>query len=286
MIIQDFIPPLRLQSLIKCFRIVHFQFDPSQPVPSKAYPPKPEQVIHFLLKDPLRIEQSDGTCFISPAIMFSGQQTRLVNQYTSADFMDVQIVFTSTAVHQLTGISAQLLSNCFIDATALFPATTVTLDQLRTSRNYDDLIKTLEQYCEELLKHTRAEHRLFNAVCEQMITMHGNVSIDWLASEACYSLKQFQRIFNVQIGVNPKTYARILRLNRAFNIRNCFPKRTWTGIASTCGFQDYQHLAKDYKEFTGYSPVELHLQEKRSPENVLGIANSLYRNRAGFASDL
>ena len=65
----------------------------------------------------------------------------------------------------------------------------------------------------------------------------------------------------------------------AYFCRNIYPERDWLQIAVDCGYYDYQHLAKDYKDFTGLTPVELHILESKSPENVLGLASEIYRSR-------
>lgn len=106
-----------------------------------------------------------------------------------------------------------------------------------------------------------------------------NSSIDWLAKESCLCTKQFERKFIQRAGVNPKTYARIIRFNRAYNLRNRHSDKEWLSIAVASGYFDYQHLAKDYKDFTGFTPPEFHLLESNSPENVLGLTKSLYHTR-------
>lgn len=106
-----------------------------------------------------------------------------------------------------------------------------------------------------------------------------NVPLDWLARESCLCTKQFKRKFNERIGVNPKTYARIIRFNKAFNTKNAHPNWDWLKIAIQCNYSDYQHLSKDYKEFAGLTPPELHLLECNSPENVLGLTKDLYNSR-------
>ena len=280
MLLQDFLPSPVLRSYVKCYRILHFCFDPQQPVPYKLYPPKPEQTIHFFLKEPFLIgTKSQGTVH-PPSILFKAQQTSLVNQLTQHDYIDVQIVFQPTAVFQLTGIPATELTNQLLDATLIFsPGIQSTFSQLQEAKEYVDLIRIAEVFISNLVQKAKKKTLLVDAACEQMVSHHGNVTMDWLAKQACYSMKQFKRQFAERVGLNPKTYAKILRLNRAYNIRNCLPYKSWEAIAVQCGYTDYQHLTKDYKEFNGLTPAELHSLENRSPESVLGLAKHIYRSR-------
>lgn len=250
MLLQDFLPSPALRPYIKCFRILDFCFDPLQPVPCKAYPPKPEQTLHFFLKEPFRIETKNQGTLYPPSILFKAQQTLLIHQFPCHDFIDVQIVFQPTAVFRLTGIPATELTNQFLDATLIFPTNIQsTFYQLQEAKEYMELIRVAEVFTFDLIRKTKEKTLLLDAACEQMGNHHGNVYMDWLAKQACYSIKQFKRKFAERVGLNPKTYARILRMNRAYDIRNCFPDKSWNSIAARCGYTDYQHLAKDYKEF-------------------------------------
>jgi hypothetical protein len=73
---------------------------------------------------------------------------------------------------------------------------------------------------------------------------------------------------------------RIIRFNKAVNIKNAYPHRDWLDIAFECGYVDYQHLVKDYKDFTNNTPNVFHLIESKSPESRLGLASEIYRHRA------
>lgn len=280
MLLQDFLPATALRNFIKCYRIVDLCFDPTQAVPFKAYPPKPEQLIQFTLRGSLRFESQAGVQVVAPDILFKGQQTSLVNQFIGHQFTGVQIVFEPTAVFQITGIPATALTNQFLDATLLFStALHTTRTALLAAANYPEMLRAVEALSFELVRKARAKWLLLDAACRQMSVQHGNVSIDWLAAQSCYSNRQFSRKFTERAGVCPKTYARLLRLNRAYNMRNCFPGKSWVEIAAHCGYTDYQHLAKDYKAFNWCTPMALQVLDQQSPEQVLGLTGSVYRSR-------
>jgi AraC-like DNA-binding protein len=287
MILQDFLPSASLRGFVKCYRIVHFCFDNNQKVPTKAYPPKPEQTLHFFLKEPFVVETAQGGELKPPSILFTAQQSSLVRHIIQQDFWDVQIVFQPTAVYQLTGIPANEVVNRFLDATAIFSKNIKsTFSQLQEASGYAELINIAEAFTLYLVRNARKEPLLLDDACKYMVHQQGNISLEWLAKESCYCTKQFKRKFAERVGLNPKTYTRILRLNRAYNVRNCFPDKEWSLIAAQCGYVDYQHLTKDYKDFTGLTPRELHLLESQSPENFLGIAKPLYRSRYIVPGDL
>lgn len=281
MLIGDFLPASPLKEFVQCYRIVHFEFDKAEHIPFKAYPPKPEQCLHFFPRDPFAIENENNKKDIQPPILLSGQQTSLVKQFNGNNFLDVQIVFQPTAVFRLTGIPAQELTNQFIDAGLIFSHDIKhAFEQLQQTTAYDQMLQTAENFIKSLIHHVRKDFHILDAVSKQMKGSAEAVSMDVLAKQSYLCTKQFKRKFQERIGVNPKTYSRIIRFNKAYNLRNC--TKDWDFIVSKCGYTDYQHLSKDYKDFTGLTPNELHFFESQSPERVLQLTEMLYKTRGTY----
>lgn len=80
-----------------------------------------------------------------------------------------------------------------------------------------------------------------NAI-ELITPTKGNVSIDFLASNACLSRKQFERKFLSYIGISPKQFLKIIRFQNAiyFNQTTSFNKLT--ELAYKVGYYDQSHL--------------------------------------------
>jgi AraC-like DNA-binding protein len=280
MLIGDFIPVPSVSEFVQFYRIVHFEFDKSESVPFKAYPPKPEQVLHFFLRDPVAIENTDKEIFNQPPVLFIGQSTSLVKLINGNNLLDVQIVFQPTAVFRLTSIPAYELTNQYLDGTHIFKKSIqCTFEQLQLAKTYKELIQIVNNFVLDLIYQACAEVLPIDFTSRQMIKSGGNVSVDSLAKKSYLCTRQFRRKFYEGAGVNPKTYLRIIHFNKAYNFKNWYSNNDWSSIATECGYSDYQHLSKDYQELTGLTPPQLHLQESNSPENVLGLAKKLYHNR-------
>ncbi len=67
MLLRDFLPASSLREFVQCYRIVHLNFDNFNNIPFKAYPPKPEQCLHFFLRDFLAIQKSGDKKEMQPA---------------------------------------------------------------------------------------------------------------------------------------------------------------------------------------------------------------------------
>ncbi len=98
--------------------------------------------------------------------------------------------------------------------------------------------------------------RLSAAIRHINLTPHLNVCK--LADKACLSTKQFTRIFEDYVGTSPKDFLRIVRVQRALYLLQGDPqyKYNLAQVAYRCGFADQSHMIREFKLFTGYTPLE------------------------------
>jgi len=86
-----------------------------------------------------------------------------------------------------------------------------------------------------------------------------------LASRACLSIRQFERVFKQRIGLPPKHFSRLVRFAHAWTIKEQQPDISWTKIAYECGYFDQMHLIRDFQEFAGVNPSSIELEISNSP---------------------
>lgn len=195
MLIRDFSPGVAVSEFVQFYRIVHFEFDPLENIPIKAYPPKPEQCLHFFLRDPLTFG-INGNTFKQPSIFLSGQRTSLVKHFNGSNLLNVQIVFQPTAVFRLTGTPAYQLTDQNIDARLIFSKSIQTVfEQLQAAKNYGEMLNIVEQFMYHQVSYVRRDVLPLDIISRQMIQQGGNVSMDRLAKASCLCTKQFRRNF-------------------------------------------------------------------------------------------
>lgn len=81
-------------------------------------------------------------------------------------------------------------------------------------------------------------------------------NIKGLADIACLSEKQFCRVFSEHIGITPKDFLRIIRLQRTLSVLQHNPGIGFAQLSYECGFTDQSHMIKEFKLFSGYTPKE------------------------------
>lgn len=88
------------------------------------------------------------------------------------------------------------------------------------------------------------------------INLDPYMDVGQLANAACLSTKQLTRIFAEYIGASPKEFLRIIRIQRALFLLQQNPQYNFAQVAYGCGFADQSHMIREFKLFTGYTPLE------------------------------
>jgi len=280
--IKDILPSNPLSAYIKCFRIVHILPTTNIDSFSKFYVPKPEMVLHTIVKGIHKIKPSiESSLDLSYDCFVSGQQTQPFIFSCYGELYNFQIVFRPTAFYKLTGIPTCELSNKFIDAHLIFgKSIEYYTEQLGYAQSSEEMVKIAETFIGQLILKSKIGLLSIDEIFSKRLTDIANITVNKLAQENNLCEKQFKRNFIEKIGINPKMYLNIVRFHKAYNMKNANPNWDWLKIAVESGYYDYQHLAKDYLYFTNYTPVQYHLQiEPTSPEMLLGVAQQLYIHR-------
>lgn len=90
---------------------------------------------------------------------------------------------------------------------------------------------------------------------DQLMQNNGLVSIEALSNQINVSRRSLERHFEVNIGMSPKYYAKVLRFNYAFGLKRANPNLDWFDIIYDCGYFDQTHFIKEFRHFTGQPPV-------------------------------
>lgn len=96
-------------------------------------------------------------------------------------------------------------------------------------------------------------------------------SLDWLANQANLSPRQFERKFSERMGIGPKLYSRISRFYQTFDYKEKHPQIDWLTVAVRFGYTDYDHLAKDFKQFTNVTPNIILREYAQRPEMIVNL---------------
>ena len=278
MLLKDFIPATDVQEFVQFYRIVHLHFKNNDPVPLKAYPPRPEQCLAFYPYDTETVEyKNNGKRVKNIPVVLYGQFSEVTHRLIGHNFLVFQIIFKPGAIYRLTGIPSSLLTNEYIDAENVFStALREVNEKLYYATSYSAMLEIANIFIRKLISSQKKPHLLIDNACLLLLNSDQGMTLSQLSKEACLSAKQLERKFKERTGVNPKLYQRIIRFDKAFRLKNSHPEFDWLRIALDCGYHDYQHLVKEYKDFTGMSPIDFHEVENNAPERKFGLSEGYY----------
>lgn len=94
----------------------------------------------------------------------------------------------------------------------------------------------------------------------------GTVAIRELTAELRWSRKRLVAAFRDQVGVGPKTAARIVRFGRARELvsAGC----SWPEVVDGAGYYDQSHFIREFSGFSGSTPTEFAAANKPAPASV------------------
>ncbi len=189
--------------------------------------------------------------------------------------MVFQVVFRPGALYRLTGIPSHQLNNCYFDAETVFSKDIKEVNnKLNDAAGFKEMVAVVELFLLKQVNRGVKEFHRLDDVSNLILNANKNIKIEWLAKESCLSVRQYERKFIERMGIAPRYFSKIVRFENAFRIKNKYPHLDWLSIAVQCNYHDYQHLAKDYKQFTNQTPTDFHLLDNASPERKFGESDT------------
>lgn len=253
--VQFYQPHPLLQEFINCIMIVHAEVEANGKQNICIYPPTPQTSLFFYINDRVKVKKENETEFIlQPRSAIVGLQATTVTLDVNKNHKAVRVGFHPGGMFRLLGISMKNMIDEHYNAEDIFGNEMKTLNvKLAEAKTFNDIKNVIESFLLDKVK--RLKRALpFDMAMLEILRYNGNVPMEKIASLACVSLRQFERISKERIGISPKMFARLTRFSKAYRIRENFPNISWTSIAYECGYFDQMHLIRDFKEFAGMAP--------------------------------
>jgi AraC-like DNA-binding protein len=100
----------------------------------------------------------------------------------------------------------------------------------------------------------------------------GNGGIQAVARTAGWSRRQLERAFQRDVGLAPKTLARIVRLQAMLRRAQEAKSGGWAALAAACGYADQAHFVREFRAFSGQTPSDFFRDESRLAQFFAGAA--------------
>lgn len=274
--LKDIVPSEDLQEYVRKYQIFRFLFHASASPPIKFHAPRPEHSITFYIRDAQKFSNLNSS-FIStyPSCVINGMYTIPIYRYGGNDFWAIKIVLQPSVLFHLLRHPLREITNNYINAEEVWGnKIMLVFEQLSTLNNLDEMLCAIETFLRQLFRNKPNENLPIDKVSKHLLNIESDASLNWLANQSCLSKRQFIRKFEERNGISAKTFQRIIRFDRSFRMKNSHPQLDWLSVALRCGYHDYQHLTKDFIEFTHLTPPAFYEMEKTSPERSFGLVEA------------
>ncbi len=142
-------------------------------------------------------------------------------------------------------------------------------EQLHAAPGDREALRCLEGWLARRLRDAAPPDRRVDFAAEQL--RRGGVGVGRIAEVAGISAKHLVHEFTRRVGLTPKHFGRVQRLQRTIRHIGFRPAVEWAEVALANGFYDQSHLSNEFRALAGISPAEY--LARRSPYlGYLGVA--------------
>lgn len=107
-----------------------------------------------------------------------------------------------------------------------------------------------------LQKACRVKHNIgYVHRASALIRKNGAISVEELSDEVCISRRQLERQFKQSLGISPKMYIRISRMNRMLGLLKAEAHISLSQLSFAAGYFDQAHFIKDFRDLAGEAPA-------------------------------
>lgn len=178
----------------------------------------------------------------------------------------LSIQFEIYGLSTFLGIPANELTNTTIETNCVLNHKIIELrEKLLESSSFNDRITLIEQYFHHYLP--TADN--VNFIKKTLLTpVFHSFSLKDLSNHIGYSQKHIIAYFQKHIGITPKQYKLLCKINKAIGLLHNHKEISAAQIAYSCGFFDQSHFIKNFKKFTSITPNE-YLKTTREYPHVI-----------------
>jgi AraC-like DNA-binding protein len=160
---------------------------------------------------------------------------------------------TAPGARAVLGVTSADLSHRIVDLSDIWGQAAARLvERLMASPTWLQRFAILDQAFRKALRPVPSRPELAWA-WSRLAQTHGRVPVRQLADEIGWSRQHFRERFHAELGVTPKTLARIFRFERALRLIKS-QRHSLAYVAAACGFHDQAHMTLEWNSLAGCTP--------------------------------
>ncbi len=229
---------------------------PSGPPPIEKVLPDGCIELVFHLQDRFSRWREDGTSELQPTAFVVGQLTRFLLLQAPGRVSTMGVRFRPGRAHPFLGLPVSEVTGLAVPLGDIWTGTGIS-ERMQSAPEDNTRVRIAESWLLSRLASSKLSDRSMEALVDAMVADRGRESVAQLASRAGLSPRQLERRFAVSVGLPPKAFSRIVRLQGALQAVRESPSPDWAAIALEAGYYDQPHLLLDFRELAGESPESI-----------------------------
>ncbi|MFI8421190.1 helix-turn-helix domain-containing protein [Streptomyces sp. NPDC085479] len=227
-------------------------------------PPSRALTAVISLSDPLEVAAGvdDGSPVTRFGSVAGGLMCRSVAIHHDGRQHGVQVSLTPLGARAVYGMPAAELAHRLVPLDDLLGALAAeVVDRLRSATTWAARFTALDELLLRAVGNAASRghvHRVRPEVAEawrRLLAARGRVQVGTVAAELGWSRRYLTDRFRGEVGLSPKTAARVLRFEHAHELAAARDPLPWGDVAAVSGYADQAHLVRDWREFTGRTPT-------------------------------
>jgi AraC-like DNA-binding protein len=252
---QEIAPQEYLRQYVKCFFII--ESEAVVAYEAKVLPGGYPELI-FNLSDIYLHSEKEERFNLTPPIDYLGQLTRPFAIKSKGEITMLGIRFYAHAAAYFLKEPMEAFNDQVSDLTGLLHTSTKTLhNQLMETKELRRKIGLIESFLLNRLSNPERRFDQINLVGDITRSLAANNyrdNVDFIAAKYGISNRYLQKLFLQHTGLTPKSFLKINRFRHSLSFLDN-KKESLTSIAYSCGYFDQSHFIKEFKLFTGETPL-------------------------------
>jgi AraC-like DNA-binding protein len=171
------------------------------------------------------------------------------------DRASLGIGFRPGAAAAILGVPLHELTDRHLELEDLWgSAALVFRDRLAAAPSVASVFDVVERELRGRLAARRPAHALVAYALRRFEETRSNLRIDEVVRSTGYSSRRFITVFEAAVGLTPKRYGRVRRLQHAIGTLRPAANVHWARFALEAGFCDQSHLIREFQAIAGVSP--------------------------------
>jgi len=192
-----------------------------------------------------------------PNVYVMGQPSECFTVELSGKFRIIGVRFKPAGLHRMFGLPIHELTDRGAGADQLLGRSVDQIsERLWDGSETSNKVAQLEVYFLRHLAGSQRPIKTADYAVDKILKMGGQVEITRLARQLKVSRRTLERHFFQSVGMYPKQFCQITRLNHFFKLARSQQDFCWHDLIHACGYYDQSHFIRTFQSFMGQTPTQ------------------------------